>query len=68
MNTNKKNQRIFEDVKTLKIAAFGTLGILGIVAGVLIGRPEPLSYIGLVMGVCFVIGVCVAIVNLIKDK
>ena len=47
-----------------KITAFGTLGMLGIVAGVLISRPEPLPYIGLVMGVCFVIGVCVAIVNL----
>ena len=47
-----------------KITAFGTFGMLGIVAGVLISRPEPLPYIGLVMGVCFVIGVCVAIVNL----
>jgi len=51
-----------------KIIAFGTLGILGIIAGVLISRSEPLHYIGLVMGVCFVIGLCVAIVNLIKNK
>jgi len=51
-------------MEKIKITAFGTLGMLGIVAGVLISKPEPLPYIGLGMGVCFIIGVCAAIVNL----
>jgi len=44
-------------MEKIKITAFGTLGIL-------ISKPEPLPYIGLGMGVCFIIGVCAAIVNL----